>query len=106
MLNKKSIFCLIVGVGLLPSCGKDEVKVSMSDDPGYAANPLIALKAQDGEKWVDGVIDNDLRTVTFMFHALDNLREVTLEAEVDPVWGKMVNPATPPLKNRAKLNRS
>ncbi|WP_286856338.1 hypothetical protein [Proteiniphilum sp. UBA5431] len=91
---KNSYFLLSLFLGLmLISCKDDEVKVSLSEDPGYVVNPLISIQAEDGSgNWIDGVIDQNERTINFDFRILEDQSVVNVKLELDEEWAKAVDP--------------
>ncbi|MDD3908468.1 MAG: hypothetical protein PHN86_00740 [Proteiniphilum sp.] len=91
---KNSYFLLSLFLGLmLISCKDDEVKVSLSEDPGYVVNPLISIQAEDGSgNWIDGVIDQNERTINFDFRILEDQSVVNVKLELDEEWARPVDP--------------
>lgn len=95
MLYRRLIYLfLCVSAMMYVSCGKDEIDVRMSDDPGYASAPLVSVQAKDGDRWIDGTIDQETRTVSFVFHSLEVLTSVEMRAVTDETWGAMISPAS------------
>ena len=101
MLYRRLIYLfLCVSAMMYVSCGKDEIDVEMSDDPGYASAPLVSIQAKDGDRWIDGTIDQETRTVSFVFHSLEVLTSVEMRAVTDETWGAMISPASVRTDNR------
>lgn len=78
---------------LASGCIEEKYNFRLSDDPGYVENPVLSIKALDGDKWIDGLIDNEQRTITFQFHNLERLNNVLLDVTLDPEWATMSSPA-------------
>ncbi len=71
---------LMAGAVLLSSC-KEKMIFQLADDPGYVTDPVVAVRALDGDKWLQGQLDNESKTVTFEFHTAANLDKIVLEVE-------------------------
>lgn len=82
---------LMAGAMLLSSC-KEKMIFQLADDPGYVKNPVVAVRALDGDKWIQGQVDNEARTVTFEFHTAASLEKIVLEVELNKKWAEMVSP--------------
>ena len=94
-MSSKKIILLLLSMSIaLVSCTKKEIDVEMSDDPGYAANPIKVLSAKDGDKWILGEINNEAHEISFEFHAIDDLRNIEFRAELENDWAVMVSPDT------------
>ncbi|MDD2512527.1 MAG: hypothetical protein PHS71_04655 [Proteiniphilum sp.] len=91
---KNSYFLLSLFLVLMfISCKDDEVKVSLSDDPGYVVNPLVAIQAEDGSgNWIDGIIDQENRTIQFNFRILEDQSEVQVKLGLDEEWARPIDP--------------
>ena len=95
MLHRRLIYLfLCVSAMMYVSCGKEEIDVKMSDDPGYASAPLVSIQAKDGDRWIDGTINQETRTVSFVFHSLEILTAVEMRTVTDKTWGTMISPAS------------
>lgn len=46
----------ILFIMLLTSC-QEKMIFKISEDPGYAENPILSVKALDGDRWIEGEID-------------------------------------------------
>lgn len=62
---------------------------------GYSDTPVLSVKALDGDRWIEGVIDEEAKTVTLEFHVLDDLSAVPVKVILDGDWPKMVTPEEP-----------
>lgn len=91
---KNSYFLLSLFLVLMfISCKDDEVKVSLSDDPGYVVNPLVAIQAEDGSgNWIDGIIDQENRTIQFNFRILEDQSGVQVKLGLDEEWARPIDP--------------
>lgn len=79
------------------SC-EEKMIFSFSDDPGYVEEPVVGIRALDGDKWIDGSIDQKSRTVSFEFHTVSSLDNVVCDVALNKNWAKMVSPAQTRLK--------
>ena len=46
---------LVVGVG----CMEKEYRFKLADDPGYVDEPVVAVRALDGDRWIEGDLDKE-----------------------------------------------
>lgn len=83
---------LLAGAVLLSSC-KEKMIFQLADDPGYVTDPIVAVRALDGDRWIQGQLDNESKTVSFEFHTAANLDKIVLEVELNKKWAEMVSPA-------------
>ena len=79
---------------LTVSC-QEKMIFSISEDPGYTDSPIAVIKALDGDRWIEGTVDDQNRTITFEFHVLDDFSKVPLKVELNGKWPEMVTPETP-----------
>ena len=75
----------------LVSC-QEKMIFKISEDPGYAATPILSIRALDGDRWIDGKINEETQTVDFEFRVLDDLSSVQMKVELNGKWPKMVSP--------------
>ncbi len=88
----KIILSFLAGAAfLLSSCQKRYV-FEIAEDPGYVTDPVVAVRALDGDKWIQGALDQEARTATFEFHTVANLENIVLEVELNKKWAEMVSP--------------
>lgn len=87
---KTKLLPLII-ISLLASC-QEKMIFKVSDDLGYAENPILSVKALDGDRWIEGVLDNQTRTIDFQFRVLEDLSKVPMKVELDGKWPQMVTP--------------
>lgn len=80
---------LVVGTG----CAEDEYRFRLAEDPGFVENPVVSVRALDGDRWIDGVLDNAARTVSFEFHVAPSLEEIVLDVQLNRNWAEMSSPA-------------
>ena len=66
---------------LTVSC-QEKMIFSISEDPGYTDSPIAVIKALDGDRWIEGTVDDQNRTITFEFHVLDDFSKVPLKVEL------------------------
>lgn len=83
------------------SC-EDEMVFQIADDPGYVKEPIVGIRALDGDRWIDGSIDQENRTISFEFHTVSSLDNVLCDVELNKDWAKMVSPARTRLKANLK----
>lgn len=81
------------------SC-EDKMIFQIADDPGYVKEPIVGIRALDGDKWIDGTINQEARTVNFEFHTVSSLENVLCDVELNKDWARMVSPT----KTRLKAN--
>lgn len=79
---------------LLSSC-KEKMIFHLADDPGYVNDPVVAVRALDGDKWIQGKLDNESKIVSFEFHTASSLEKIVLDVELNKKWAEMVSPAQP-----------
>ena len=80
---------LVVGTG----CAEDEYRFRLAEDPGFVENPVVSVRALDGDRWIDGVLDNAARTVSFEFHVAPSLEEIVLDVQLNRNWAEMSSPS-------------
>lgn len=106
MYMKKLIPCVFLAFLLLLSCGKERPEVHLSELTGYASHPFASIKAFDVSgsegRWVEGVVDDEKRTVDFRFHSMADFRNVLVKVVMEENWASMVYPDT--LVFRANLS--
>ena len=78
---------LIVGVG----CMEKEYRFKLADDPGYVDEPVVAVRALDGDRWIEGDLDKETRTVNFKFHTVASLENVVLDVKLAKNWAQMTS---------------
>ena len=81
----------ILFIMLLVSC-QEKMIFKISEDPGYAATPILSVKALDGDRWIEGKINEETKTVDFEFRVLNDLSAVQMRVELNGKWPKMVSP--------------
>lgn len=95
---KKLIPCAFLALSLLVSCGKERPEVRLGELTGYASHPFASIKAFDVSgsegRWVEGVVDDQDRTVDFRFHSLTDFRNVLVKVVMEENWASMVYPDT------------
>ena len=98
---------LLAAACLSFSCSKKEREVTLGELTGYATHPFASIKAFDVSgsqgRWVEGVVDDEARTVDFRFHSLTNFSDVLIKAVMEENWASMVWPDT--LVFRADLSK-
>ena len=52
-----AITALLFVVGT--SCMEKEYRFKMADDPGYVEEPVVAVRALDGDRWIEGTLDKE-----------------------------------------------
>lgn len=87
-----AITALLFVVGV--SCMEKEYRFKMADDPGYVEEPVVAVHALDGDRWIEGVLDKENRTVNFKFHTVASLENVVLDVKLAKDWAQMTSPKT------------
>lgn len=95
-MSKKHLFLILTTVlALLAGNGcTKEYRFHLSDNPGYVENPVLSVRALDGDHWVDGEMDLENRSVTFKFRKLASLESVVLDVILDDEWAEMTSPKT------------
>lgn len=88
---KATITIFAAATFLLTSCEK-KYSYEIAEDPGYVTDPVVAVRALDGDKWIQGSLDQEARAVTFEFHTVANLENIVLEVELNKHWAEMVSP--------------
>ena len=81
----------ILFIMLLASC-QEKMIFKISEDPGYAATPILSVKALDGDRWIEGKINEEAKTVDLEFRVLNDLSAVQMRVELNGKWPKMVSP--------------
>lgn len=81
----------LVIILLLTSC-QEKMIFKLSEDPGYVENPILSVKALDGDRWIDGALDEETKTIDFQFRVLEDLSQVMMKVELNGKWPKMVTP--------------
>lgn len=89
-LTLAALSLFIMGTG----CAEDEYRFRLSDDPGYVTDPVVSVRALDGDRWIQGNLDNAARTVHFDFHVASTLENVVLDVELDKNWAGMTSPTS------------
>ena len=93
MRKEKLVVMPLLAVLLaLTSCEKRYV-FTMSEDPGYVTDPIVSLRALDGDRWIEAVPYARERTFDFEFHNLDDLDNVVLDIKLKKPWASMVSPS-------------
>lgn len=88
----KMILTFLAGTAiLLTSCQKSYV-FKIAEDPGYVTDPVIAVRALDGDRWIQGRLDSASKTVSFEFHVATSLEKIVLDVELNKKWAEMVSP--------------
>lgn len=73
------------------SC-EEKMIFSVSDDPGYVKDPVVGIRALDGDRWIDGDINQEERTIEFQFHTAASLDNVVCDVKLNKDWARMVSP--------------
>ena len=81
---------LVVCVG----CMEKEYRFKLADDPGYVDEPVVAVRALDGDRWIEGDLNKETRTVNFKFHTVASLENVVLDVKLAKNWAQMTSPKT------------
>lgn len=84
------VLLLCIGTG----CAEKEYRFRLADDPGYVSNPVLSVRALDGNRWVDGTLDPETRTVNFKFRLVSSLEKVVLDVVLNDDWARMTSPMT------------
>ena len=88
------LFFLLMTAG----CERKQLNLQLGDVPAYAVHPFSSIRALDTdgsqERWVEGVVDDDARTVEFYMSMLEDYNDVSIEVELDKYWSSMVWPET------------
>lgn len=87
-----AITTLLFVVGV--SCTEKEYRFQLADDPGYVEEPVVAVRALDGDRWIEGNLDKETRTVTFKFHTVASLEDIALDVQLAEDWAQMTSPKT------------
>ena len=73
------------------SC-EEKMIFSVSYDPGYVNDPVVGIRALDGDRWIDGDINQEERTIEFQFHTAASLDNVVCDVKLNKDWARMVSP--------------
>lgn len=84
-----AITTLLFVVGV--SCTEKEYRFQLADDPGYVEEPVVAVRALDGDRWIEGNLDKETRTVTFKFHTVASLEDIALDVQLAEDWAQMTS---------------
>ena len=84
-----ALFLLVAGTG----CTEDEYRFRIAEDPGFVDNPVVSVRALDGDRWIEGTLDNESRTVSFEFHVARSLEAIVLDVELEKNWAERYSPA-------------
>lgn len=90
--NFKMILASLAGAALMLVSCEERYVFEIAEDPGYVTDPVVAIRALDGDAWIDGVIDQDAKTITFEFHTSASLEKIVLDVELNKNWAEMVSP--------------
>lgn len=90
----KTKFLPLLVIFLLSSC-QEKMIFKLSEDPGYVDNPILSVKALDGDRWVEGYIDEDTKSIDFQFRVIEDFSNVTMKVELNGKWPRMVSPEAP-----------
>lgn len=91
--SKIKFFSAVLAVGAMFFCSCTEKMIfQLADDPGYVTDPVVAVRALDGDRWIQGQVDNDTHTVAFEFHTAASLEKIVLDVELNKKWAEMVSP--------------
>lgn len=44
-----AMFLLVAGTG----CTEDEYRFRLAEDPGFVENPVVSVRALDGDRWIE-----------------------------------------------------
>lgn len=89
----KAKFLPLVVILLLASC-QEKMIFKLSEDPGYVENPILSVKALDGDRWIEGHIDEETKTIDFQFRVIEDLSNVSMKVELNGKWPQLVSPET------------
>ena len=84
----------LVIILLLASC-QEKMIFRLSDDSGYAENPILSVRALDGDRWIEGTLDEEAKTIGFSFRVLEDLSKVPMRVQLNGKWPSMVTPEEP-----------
>lgn len=98
-MNGKRLFSMAwIALVMLYSCSKARPDVKLGELTGYATHPFASIKAFDVSgsqgNWVEGVVDDEARTVDFRFHSLTDFTNVLVKVVMEETWSSMVSPDT------------
>ena len=88
ILTAVLLLCISTG------CAEKEYRFRLSEDPGYVSNPVLSVRALDGNRWVEGTLDPETRTVNFKFRLVSSLENVVLDVVLNDEWARMTSPLT------------
>ena len=88
ILTAVLLLCISTG------CAEKEYRFRLSEDPGYVSNPVLSVRALDGNRWVEGTLDPETRTVNFKFRLVSSLENVVLDVVLNDEWARMASPLT------------
>lgn len=81
----------LLAILLLVGC-QEKINFKLSDDPGYAERPILSVKALDGDRWIEGEIDELTGVIDFEFRVLNDLSSVPMKVTLNGKWPRMVSP--------------
>ncbi len=94
MRKKQCLIIVLASLVLLGVASCEEKMVfQLADDPGYVKDPVVGIRALDGDRWIEGSVDQENRTVSFEFHTAASLDNVLCDIELNKDWARMVSPA-------------
>ncbi|MGN0189837.1 MAG: hypothetical protein ACI395_10005 [Candidatus Cryptobacteroides sp.] len=85
-----AVLLICIGTG----CTEKEYRFRIADDPGYVSEPVLSVRALDGNRWVDGTLDPQTKTVSFKFRLVSSLENVVLDVVLNDEWARMTSPLT------------
>jgi hypothetical protein len=81
----------LLAILLFVGC-QEKINFKLSDDPGYAEHPILSVKALDGDRWIEGEIDELTGVINLEFRVLDDLSSVPMKVTLNGKWPRMVSP--------------
>lgn len=51
-------------------------------------DPVVGIRALDGDRWIEGSVDQENRTVSFEFHTAASLDNVLCDIELNKDWAR------------------
>lgn len=56
--------------------------------PGYVKDPVVGIRALDGDRWIEGSVNQENRTVSFEFHTAASLDNVLCDIKLNKDWAR------------------
>lgn len=62
MRKKQCLIIVLASLVLLGVASCEEKMVfQLADDPGYVKDPVVGIRALDGDRWIEGSVDQENR---------------------------------------------